>query len=244
MKNAMLRLVYKFGDLTRMISRAACLALLLFTGLPALVIQAGEAPGKHPLTGREYAWPMGVAGAAWLDRPERIREEQPDRALDLIDIKAGSTVADIGAGSGYFTERLARRVGPAGRVYANDIQPGMLDLIEARMAREKLTNIVPVLGAVDDPKLPVGVLDLALMVDVYHEFSAPEAMLRGLAAALKSGGRLVLLEYRAEDSKVNILADHKMTKTQVQREVEAAGFRLERIDDRLPIQHLFIFRKP
>lgn len=227
-----------------MFSRAACLALLLLTGLPVLVAQAGEAPGKHPLTGREYAWPMGVAGAPWLDRPERIREEQPDRALDLIDIKAGSTVADIGAGSGYFTERLARRVGPMGRVYANDIQPGMLELIEDRMEKNKLTNVVPVLGGVDDPKLPAGVLDLALMVDVYHEFSNPEAMLRGIGASLKPGGRLVLLEYRAEDPKVNILSDHKMTKAQVRREVEAAGFRLERIDDRLPIQHLFIFTKP
>ncbi len=225
-------------------SRAACLALLLFAVLPLVVVQAGEAPGKHPLTGREYAWPMGVAGAPWLDRPERIREEQPERALDLIDIKAGNIVADIGAGSGYFTERLARRVGPMGRVYANDIQPGMLDLIEARMEKNKLTNVVTVLGGVNDPKLPAGVLDLALMVDVYHEFSDPEAMLRGLAVSLKPGGRLVLLEYRAEDPKVNILEDHKMTKKQVQREVEAAGFRLERIDDRLPIQHLFIFRKP
>lgn len=227
-----------------MTSRAAWLALLLATGLPALGVHAGEAPGKHPLTGREYAWPMGVAGAAWLDRPERVREEQPERALDRMEIKAGSTVADVGAGSGYFTERLARRVGPTGTVYANDIQQGMLDLIEDRMQRRNLTNVVPILGTLDDPKLPVGALDLALMVDVYHEFSNPDAMLRGLAAALKTGGKLVLLEYRAEDPKVNILADHKMTKAQVQREVEAAGFRLERIDDSLPVQHLFIFRKP
>lgn len=227
-----------------MSSRPAYLAFLLAVGLTALVVQAGESPGKHPLTGREFAWPMGVAGAEWLDRPERIREEQPDRALDLIDIKPGSIVADVGAGSGYFTARLARRVGPTGRVYANDIQQGMLDLIEDRMAREKLDNIVPVLGTVDDPKLPAGVIDLVLMVDVYHEFSAPEAMLRGVAAALKPGGRLVLLEYRAEDPKVNILADHKMTKAQVRREVEAAGFRLEQIDDRLPVQHLFIFTRP
>ncbi len=159
---------------TGMTSRAACFALLLIMGLQAPGIHAGEAPGKHPLTGREYAWPMGVAGAAWLDRPERVREEQPERALDRMDIEAGSTVADIGAGSGYFTERLSRRVGPGGTVYANDIQQGMLDLIEDRMQRRNLTNIVPVLGTVDDPKLPVGVLDLALMVDVYHEFSNPE----------------------------------------------------------------------
>lgn len=227
-----------------MTARAAWFALLLVMALPSSGIHAGEAPGKHPLTGREYAWPMGVAGAAWLDRPERVREEQPERALDRMDIQVGSTVADIGAGSGYFTERLSRRVGPGGTVYANDIQQGMLDLIEDRMQRRNLTNIVPVLGTVDDPKLPAGVLDLALMVDVYHEFSNPEGMLRALAASLKSGGKLVLLEYRAEDPKVNILADHKMTKAQVQREVEAAGFRLERIDDSLPVQHLFIFRKP
>jgi predicted methyltransferase len=218
--------------------------------LPVLVLvslaaaAAAQSPGRHPLSGRTYAWPMGVAGADWLDRPERVREEQPDKALDYMGITPGSSVADIGAGSGYFTTRLAERVGPTGRVYANDIQQGMLDLIEARLEARNLDNVQLVLGTPDDPRLPAASLDLALMVDVYHEFSAPEHMLQHLFAALKPGGRLVLLEYRAEDPRVPILEDHKMTKQQVRLEIEAQGFRLDRIDDRLPRQHLFIFNRP
>jgi predicted methyltransferase len=221
--------------------RASILALIL---LPFAVTAATPNPGQHPLTGRTYAWPMGVAGADWLERPERVREEQPDKALDYIGIAAGSAVADIGAGSGYFTTRLARRVGPTGKVYANDIQQGMLLLIRDKLERMKLGNVDLVLGTTDDPNLPANSLDLALMVDVYHEFSAPERMLGKLFTALKPGGRLVLLEYRAEDPQVPILEEHKMTRAQVKVEIEAAGYKLERLDERLPRQHLFIFTRP
>jgi ubiquinone/menaquinone biosynthesis C-methylase UbiE len=187
---------------------------------------------------------MGVQGAPWLERRERDVEEEPDLAIRLMRIQRGSTVADIGAGSGYFTLRLARAVGAAGKVYANDIQPGMLTLLEKNVARARAANVIPVLGTVDDPKLPADSIDLALMVDVYHEFSQPQAMLQRLRAALRPGGRLVLLEYRAEDPDVPILPDHKMTKAQVKLEVEHEGFRQSRVYDDLPRQHLIIFTKP
>ena len=138
---------------------------------------ASAGPGVHPISGREYARPMGVAGAPWLDREEREAEEAPTRALAILQIAPGSTVADIGAGSGYFTERLARLVGPSGKVYANDIQAGMLDLLRRRLSREQMSNVTLVLGAPADPKLPAGAVDLALMVDVYHELSDPQTML-------------------------------------------------------------------
>lgn len=187
---------------------------------------------------------MGVQGAAWLERPEREAEEDPDLAIRLMRIQRGSTVADIGAGSGYFTLRLARAVGPMGTVYASDIQQGMLDLLQKNVARAKVTNVIPVLGAVDDPRLPDSSLDLAVMVDVYHEFSQPQQMLQQIREALKPGGRLVLLEYRAEDPDVPILPDHKMTKAQVKLEVEHEGFTQSRVYDDLPRQHLIVFTKP
>src|ERR1051326_8269024 len=135
------------------------------------------AQGVHPITGRKYAGVMGVGGADWLVRPEREQEEQPDLALDAIGIGVGSTVADIGAGVGYFTWRLAERAGPQGKVYANDIQPEMLERLKRNVAARGLHNVEPVLGAVDDPRLPAGKMDLVLLVDVYHEFSQPQKML-------------------------------------------------------------------
>jgi ubiquinone/menaquinone biosynthesis C-methylase UbiE len=201
------------------------------------------AQDAHPVTGRRYAGVMGIAGADWLVRPERDAEEQPDVALDAIGVAKGSTVADIGAGAGYFTWRLAERVGPSGRVYGNDIQPKMLELLRTNMAARKITNVEPVLGAVDDPKLPRDGVDLVLLVDVYHEFSAPQAMLRRIRESLRKDGRLVLLEYRAEDPKVPIRPEHKMTVEQVNAELEPEGFRLERVSEALPRQHILIFRK-
>lgn len=203
-----------------------------------------QQPGVHPISGRVYALPMGVQGAPWLDRRERDREEETDLAVRLLGVKKGWTVADVGAGSGYFTVRLARAVGENGVVYANDIQPGMLDLLAQAVARAKVSNVKPVLGTVDDPKLPPASLDLVLMVDVYHEFSQPQRMLQKLREALKPGGRLVLLEYRAEDPNVPIRPEHKMTKAQVKLEVEAEGFRQWRVYDDLPQQHLIVFTKP
>src|SRR5437899_9713620 len=147
------------------------------------------AQATHPATGREIAPVMGVGGADWLVRSEREAEEAPGAALDAIGLKKGDVVADIGAGVGYFTWRMAERIGPEGRVYANDIQPGMLEQLKKNVASRGLTNVVPVLGAEDDPKLPAGKLDLELLVDVYHEFSKPREMLAKLREALKPTDR-------------------------------------------------------
>jgi SAM-dependent methyltransferase len=201
------------------------------------------AQDRHPLTGRRYAGVMGTAGADWLVRPERESEEQPDRALDLIGIARGSTVADVGAGNGYITWRMAERVGPGGKVYANDIQPEMLQMLRRNMRERKLENVETVLGAIDDPKLPANTIDLIILVDVYHEFSEPQKMLRGMRESLKPDGRLVLLEYRGEDPAVPIRPEHKMTVSQVKAELEPEGFRLDKLIEELPRQHILIFRK-
>lgn len=197
----------------------------------------------HPVTGRQTAPVMGMGGAGWLVRPEREAEEAPDAALDAIGIDKSAVVADIGAGVGYFTWRLASRVGPEGKVYAVDIQPAMLDRLRQNMAERKLANYEAVLGAEDDPRLPAGRIDLALLVDVYHEFSHPQAMLRKIRASLTPGGRMVLLEYRKEDPQVPILPAHKMSVAEVKAEIEPEGFRLEKTLENLPRQHILIFRK-
>ena len=216
---------------------------ILITSL-LVAYASAQRPGVHPVSGRVFALPMGVAGADWLDRREREIEENPDLAMRLIRVERGSTVADLGAGSGYFTVRLARAVGPMGQVYGVDIQSGMLELLKRTVAREKLTNVVPVLSAEDNPRLPDQSLDLVLMVDVYHELSSPQVTLAHLKRALKPGGRLVLLEYRAEDPNVPIRPEHKMTKAQVKLEIEHEGFRQLRVDDDLPRQHLIVFTRP
>ncbi len=217
-------------------------AVVLFSAATALA-QTAAAPGVHPVSGRRFANVMGWQGANWLERSERESEEEPDKALDALGSLTGLTVADVGAGSGYFTIRLASRVGPAGRVFANDLQSEMLKMLTARLARERVTNVTLVQGAIDDPKLPSSSLDLAIMVDVYHEFSEPQKMLRGLRAALKPGGRLVLLEYRKEDPQVPIRFEHKMSVAEARLELEAEGFLFSRLDDRLPRQHILIFSK-
>jgi len=201
------------------------------------------AQSTHPITGRRYAGVMGSAGADWLVRPEREAEEQPDKALDLLNIAKGATAADIGAGAGYITWRLAERVGPAGKVYANDIQPEMLTLLRRNMKERHLENVEAVLGAFDDPKLPANTMDLVILVDVYHEFSEPQKMLRKIRESMKADGRLVLLEYRGEDPKVPIRPEHKMTVAQVKAELEPEGFRFDRVLENLPRQHILIFKK-
>jgi ubiquinone/menaquinone biosynthesis C-methylase UbiE len=219
----------------RIIKRAVAVALLF-----AFVVSAETV---HPITHRRIAQVMGAAGADWLVRPEREAEEHPDQALDALAIKRGSTVADIGAGVGYFTWRLADRVGLNGVVYGVDIQQAMLDMLAKNMAQRHLTNVRPVLGAIDDPKLPKDALDLVLLVDVYHEFSEPEKMLDRIRESLKPGGRLVFLEYRAEDPNVPIREEHKMTVAQVRAEVQPEGYQFDKSIEVLPQQHIIVFRK-
>ncbi len=204
---------------------------------------AAQQTGTHPLSGRRYALTMGVEGADWLDRAERDNEEEPDHAIDVLKIAKGSTVADIGAGSGYMTIKLSRKVGAEGKVFANDIQQGMIDLLNRRLAKGKITNVSTILGTQDDPRLPVEAVDLVLMVDVYHELSQPQLMLRHIKASLKPGGRLVLLEYRKEDPNVPIRPEHKMSVAEAKLEVEAEGFKLTKTNEDLPRQHILIFTK-
>ena len=211
----------------------------------ALLLAAGvlvEAQRRHPVSGRVLAPVMGVAGAGWLERPEREGEEAPSRAIALLDLKPGMAVADIGAGSGYYSSRMARRVGPTGRIYATDIQPGMIALLDRRIASEGLTNVTTVLGAPDDPRLPANSLDLAIMVDVYHELQDPQAFLQRLKPAFKAGGRLALLEFRKEDPKIPILEVHKMSVAEVKQEMEAEGYEIDRVIEELPWQHLILIK--
>src|SRR5271165_3000480 len=211
----------------------------------ALLLFAFACRGEdvHPITQRQIAQVMGAGGAEWLVRPERQSEEHPDEALDALKIRKGATVADIGAGVGYFTWRLAERVGPEGVVYGEDIQREMLDQLGKNMRERHIANVRPVLGAIDDPKLPAHALDLVLLVDVYHEFSEPEKMLDHIRDSLKPDGRLVLLEYRAEDPNVPIRPEHKMTVKQVRAEVEPEGFHFDQAIETLPEQHIIIFRR-
>jgi SAM-dependent methyltransferase len=223
--------------------RAMTARILTGGGLALLLIAAlaAQSPGVHPVSGRRFAPVMGWQGAEWLERAERDDEEEPNVALSVLKIAKGSAVADIGAGSGFVTERLAARVGPTGRVYANDLQPQMLQMLAARLAKKKITNVTLVQGELDDPRLPAASVDLELMIDVYHEFSRPQAMLRRLREALKPGGRMVLLEYRKEDPSIPIKFEHKMSVAEAKMEVEAEGFTLAKVDESLPRQHILIF---
>ena len=218
----------------------ALLGGVLLTTAAAAGLSAQD-PGVHPVSGRRYAPVMGYQGAPWLERNERDDEEAPDIALNVLQIAKGSTVADIGAGSGYITVRLAQRVGPTGHVFATDVQPQMLNILGRRLVAQKIANVTLIEGTFDDPKLPPAAVDLILMVDVYHELSQPQAMLRHLRASLKPGGRLVLLEYRKEDPMVPIKPEHKMSVAEAKLEVEAEGFTLSKVDEALPRQHILIF---
>lgn len=191
--------------------------------------------------GRQIAPTMHFSHAAWLLRPEREQEEHCTALLELLDVPPGATAADIGCGNGFYTLKLAQAVGEEGRVLAVDIQPEMLHLLEARAKDAGVRNVQPVQGTVADPKLPEGSVDLAILVDVYHEFSHPEPMLAGLRRALKPHGRIVLVEFRAEDPDVPIRPLHKMSKEQILKELPPNGFRLVHEDDSLPWQHVMWF---
>lgn len=222
-------------------SRSAALPLL--AALAALLL-AADLP--EPLTkykGRRIAQTMSFHGAPWLIRNTRDEEENPQALLEALRLRPGQTVADIGCGNGFYTLQMARKVGPAGKVYAVDIQPEMLALLDERAKAAGVANIVPVLGSPADPKLPADALDLILLVDVYHEFAYPEQMLAGMRAALTDGGVVALAEYRLEDPGIPIKLSHKMSKKQILKEYEPNGFGLVREFDELPWQHLMFFRR-
>jgi len=192
--------------------------------------------------GREIAHFMTHEGAPWLERPERDREERPDLVIEALNLRPGDIVADVGCGTGYFSWRLAREVGPDGRVYGTEIQPEMLEKLASAMKERNVTNVVGVLGKVDDPQIPEPV-DLVLMVDVYHECSHPAEMMAAICERLKPGGRFAIVEYRGEDPEVPIKPLHKMTEVQVKAEMK--GLPLEYVETvrTLPRQHLIVFRK-
>jgi ubiquinone/menaquinone biosynthesis C-methylase UbiE len=193
--------------------------------------------------GREIARVMSWHGAAWLERPERAREERPDLVLEALALAPGMKVADVGAGTGYYSWRIAERVGEGGRVYAVEVQPQMLDYLGRLTAGRGVKNVEPILGTPSDPKLAPGSVDVALMVDVYHELEFPYEMLARIAEALKPGGRLVFVEYRGEDPSVPIKPLHKMTEAQVRKEAEMHPLAWERTITTLPWQHVIVFRK-
>ena len=230
---------------SRFYSRSITVAVLFGLATELWAFQAPAAnPGLHPLTGRQIAGVCGFGGCeTWLERPEREQEENPEGALDALNLKAGMIVADVGAGSGYMSLKLAKRVGPTGKVYAEDVQPQMLQQVRSNAAKAKAENVVTVQGSYTDPMLPKGQIDLVLLVDVYHEFSEPQKMLRGIRASLKPDGRLVLLEYRKEDPKIPIREEHKMTVAEVRTELEAEGFHLAQVIETLPRQHILILTK-
>ena len=206
-----------------------------------LASDSTEQEAPKPLTkymGRRIALPMSYHGIPWLNRPERIQEENPEEMLEQLDVKPGMTVCDIGCGDGYYTIELAKRVGPTGKVIAVDIQPEMLQELSRRCEHGNLKNVDMVLGLPHDPKLPVGQVDLILMVDVYHEFSNPVEMLNAMRKSLKPNGRIALVEFRGEDPQVPIKPEHKMTKKQILKEYEANSMKLVNQYDRLPWQHL------
>lgn len=193
--------------------------------------------------GREISQVMGHRGAAWLERPGREREERTDLLIASLSLQTNSVVADIGAGTGYFSFPIAERV-PEGKVLAVDIQQEMLDIVEARKTRGAAANVDTILGTEQDPRLPEESVDLILIVDAYHEFSHPYEMGSAMATALKPGGRLVLIEYRGEDRSVPIKPLHKMTEEQTRREMAAVGLRWVRTEDFLPQQHFLVFERP
>lgn len=209
--------------------------------LLVIFLVANVAASQQTEIRRQPAPVMGVAGADWLTRPERIQEEEPDRMLRALEIKKGSVVADVGAGVGYHVWRLTEIVGPTGKVIAEDIQAEMLRMLKQNIDQRKLKNVDIVLGTPTDPKLPEKAVDLVLMVDVYHEFSEPVSMMAGIRKALKPDGRVVLVEFRKEDPTVPILLLHKMTVQEVRSELEPMGFKFQKVLNFLPWQHIIIF---
>jgi ubiquinone/menaquinone biosynthesis C-methylase UbiE len=192
--------------------------------------------------GREIARVMGVTGAEWLDRSERAQAEAPEQVIEHMQLKSTDVVADVGAGTGYFTMRISRVV-PQGTVYAVDIQPEMLAIIEQRKRQLKADNVIMVQGTETDPRLPTQAVDVALLVDAYHEFAYPREMMENIVKSLKPGGRVIQIEYRGEETSVPIKSLHKMTVAQARKEMGAVGLRWQETQDFLPYQHFIVFVK-
>lgn len=227
----------------------AVVALLILTACPVHADEKSfythsdasrDGTGKSYM-GREISHVMGHLGAGWLERPGRVQEERTDLLLTLLALEPGETVADIGAGTGYFTLPMARMVGEEGHVLAVDIQPEMLAIIERRANRDGLSNVTPVLATVDDPRLPRDSVDAVLMVDAYHEFSHPREVMNIVKDSLSERGRVILVEYRGEDPDVPIKPLHKMTVVQATKEMAAVGLALENVHHDLPRQHIMVF---
>jgi ubiquinone/menaquinone biosynthesis C-methylase UbiE len=193
--------------------------------------------------GRQIATTMHYTGAPWLVRESRQREEDCRRLLDELDVQPGQTLCDMGCGNGFYTIQLARLTDRQGKVYAIDIQPEMLEMLETRARQEGIENVQPVLSTETDARLPEKSIDLVLLVDVYHEFARPAEMLQAIRASLKPAGRIALAEFRAEDPEVPIKPLHKMSKKQILKEFEANGLKLVREFDGLPWQHLLFFAR-
>ena len=193
--------------------------------------------------GREISAVMGWQGAAWLERQERDREERTDLLMEALMLKPGMVVADIGAGTGYLSRRMAPAVMPGGKVWAVDVQPEMISLLQAGAKRSGLTQIEARISAVNDVNLPASSVDLAVMVDVYHELSHPYKVMASILKALKPGGRIVFVEYKAEDPRVPIKPLHKMSEAQIKREASVFPLVWERTVNTLPWQHVVVFRK-
>ncbi len=236
--------------------RALLLSILLATTILADEVQKPPEPvyetraehdrngmGKF-FQGREIAQVMGHQAAGWLERPEREEEERTDLLVEALGLQPGMNAADIGCGTGYLAERMAKRILPGGVVYGVDIQQEMLDLMQRKLRLKGIENVKSVLGAEADPKLPPESCDMMVMVDVYHEFEFPYEMVRKMVVALKHGGRLIFVEFRGEDPNVAIKLVHKMTEAQVKKEVALHG-ELEWVETRkeLPQQHIIIFRR-
>jgi len=212
--------------------------------LAALNLPAQEVPpALTEYEGRVIARTMHWKGAEWLMRRVREEEEGPGKMREQLQVKPGMVVCDMGCGNGYHTLPLAEMVGEKGKVYAVDVQPEMIEMLKQNIERNGVKNIVPINGLYHDPKLPPNTCDMILLVDVYHEFSHPVQMLAGMRAALKPDGQLVLCEFRAEDKSVPIKPEHKMSKAQINKEMNANGFKLVREYDGLPWQHLMFFGK-
>src|SRR6267142_506908 len=225
-------------------------------GAPAVIEQGGHSQPSYETRavhdpngigkfymGREIAQVMGPGGIPWLDRPQREHEERPELVLKALELRAGEVVADLGAGSGYYTFRMAAGVGKTGKVLAVEIQDEMIATLRQRAIEKKATNVEVAQGTESDPRLPAGGVDLVLMVDVYHELAWPYEVMMKVRSALKPGGRVVFVEFRKEDPQVEVKEVHKMSVAQLEKEMQAAGLKRLRTIETLPIQHIVIFER-